>query len=279
MAENKALAPKGMIFDIDHFSVHDGPGIRTVVYFKGCPLRCVWCHSPESQSLHAQPLRIAARCQKCEQCAGQGCPHGAWTICGREAGVDEILAEIMQDKVFFQTSGGGVTLSGGEVLFQSEFALAILECLHAEGISAVVETSGWGKWEDLASLSPVTDYFYYDIKSLSPEKHLRFTGADHHIILENLQKLSQLRDGKGIVLRVPLIPGHNDSNDDVVSVYALASACNLDQVHLLPYNTSASAKYEWLARMYMPGDLKRQSAQRLDELRNLAPSQLNVTVQ
>jgi pyruvate formate lyase activating enzyme len=269
----------GVIFDIDHFSAHDGPGIRAAVYFKGCPLRCVWCHSPESQSFAPEPLRIRDRCMRCADCAGAQCPNGAWSLCGRTVKVSEVLDELLTDKVFFDSSGGGVTLTGGEPLAQPVFALELLACLQKAGIHTVLESSGMGRWADLAAISEYTDLFYYDIKTASPEKHRLFTGSDNKLILDNLACLARLRDGNGIVLRAPLIPGYNDGDDDLKALYALALAIGVRTVHLLPYNIAAGAKYEWLNRVYEPGVLVRQSAGRLEELRSLAPCSLTVSVQ
>ncbi len=269
----------GVIFDIDHFSTHDGPGIRAVVYLKGCPLRCVWCHSPESQSFAPEPLRVVDRCRHCAQCAGAKCPSGAWSLCGRAVQAPEVLGELLPDKVFFDSSGGGVTLSGGEPLAQPAFALALLAGLRQAGIHTVVESSGMGSWADLAALSQYTDLFYYDIKAVTQEKHRRFTGSDNDLILGNLARLARLRGGEGIVLRAPLIPGYNDGDEDLEALYALALARGVQTVHLLPYNISAAAKYEWLDRPYAPGILPRQSAERLEALRLLAPCSLTVSVQ
>ena len=269
----------GVIFDIDHFSTHDGPGIRAVVYLKGCPLRCVWCHSPESQSFAPEPLRVVDRCRHCAQCAGAQCSSGAWSLCGRTVHMREVLEELLPDKVFFDASGGGVTLSGGEPLAQPAFALALLVGLRQAGIHTVLESSGMGPWADLAALSQYTDLFYYDIKAVTPEKHRRFTGSDNDLILGNLARLARLRGGEGIVLRAPLIPGYNDGDEDLAALYALALARGVHTVHLLPYNISAAAKYEWLDRPYAPGILPRQSAERLEALRLLAPCSLTVSVQ
>lgn len=272
-------AAAGVIFDIDHFSTHDGPGIRAVVYFKGCPLRCVWCHSPESQSFAPQPLRVMDRCRRCAQCTGAQCPNGAWSLCGRVVTAAEVLGELLPDKVFFDTSGGGVTLSGGEPLAQPAFARALLAGLRQAGIHTVMESSGMGQWADVAALAEYIDLFFYDIKAVAPEKHRRFTGWDNELILGNLTRLARLRGGEGIVLRVPLIPGYNDGDEDIMALYALALECGVQTVHLMPYNISAAAKYEWLDRPYAPGVLARQSAERLQALRLLAPRPLTVSIQ
>jgi len=251
----------GIIFDIDHFAVHDGPGIRTVIYFKGCPLRCVWCHSPESHKKEPQILRV----------------NGANIISGRTVKASEIINEVIEHKVFFDSSGGGVTLSGGEILFQPEFAESLLAQFHGCEIHTVVETSGMGKWDNLRNIARYTDIFYYDIKSLNNEKHLFYTGLGNEIILNNLKKLAGEMSEK-ITLRVPLIPGYNDSTEDIMEIYRLVCELRIYNIHLLRYNTSAPAKYQWLDLPYKPGELKRQSDDYIDKLCKIATEEINVVV-
>jgi len=251
----------GTIFDTDNFAVHDGPGIRTVIYLKGCPLRCVWCHSPESQSKEPQTLHI----------------NGAQVISGRTVKASEIINEVIEYKAFFDSSGGGVTLSGGEILFQPEFAESLLAQFHARGVHTLVETSGMGNWENLRRIAEYTDIFYYDIKSLDNDKHIVYTGAENKIILENLKKLAEYMPDK-IVLRVPLIPGYNDSAGEIADIYKLAQELHICDIHLLRYNISAPAKYEWLDLPYKLGSLDRQSDDYMDKLRKIAPAEISVTV-
>ncbi|MCL2813973.1 MAG: radical SAM protein [Oscillospiraceae bacterium] len=251
----------GIIFDIDHFAVHDGPGIRAVIYFKGCPLRCVWCHSPESHKKEPQVL----------------CVNGADVICGRNVRASEIVGEVTSNKPFFDSSGGGVTLSGGEVLFQPEFAKSLVWQLHECEIHSIVETSGMGKWENLCDIAQYTDVFYYDIKSLDDTKHLIFTGAGNQTILDNLKKLAEYAPKK-IVLRIPLIPGYNDSANEIEEIYNLALELHIQSIHLLRYNPSAPAKYKWLNLPYRPGELEKQSDDYLDYLRKTAPKEIDVIV-
>lgn len=268
----------GIIFDIDNFAVHDGSGIRTVIYFKGCPLRCVWCHSPESQAKNPQILHIADRCRHCPVCLGDECVNDARIISGRKVKASEIVSEIIEDKIFFDSSGGGVTLSGGEVLFQPEFAEALLSHLHDCKIHTVVETSGMGKWQDLRNISGYSDIFYYDIKTLDNEKHLKYIGAGNGIILDNLRKLAEEISTDKIVLRVPLIPGYNDSMDEIAEIYKLMREFHITRIHLLRYNTSAPAKYQWIGLTYEPGELDRQSDDYMGKLCEIAPEGISVTV-
>ena len=225
---------KGVIFDIDHFAVHDGPGIRTVIYLKGCPLRCKWCHSPESHILEPQTINV----------------NGAEKTCGRYVTAADVINEIIDDKPFYESSGGGVTLSGGEVLFQPDFTLELLRKLRENEIGTLIETSGMGKWNDLAKISEYTDMVYYDIKIIDAERHKQYTGLDNFTILENLKKLSMLKNKNDIVIRVPLIPSYTDSKSDIDEIYKFASYIGVDNVELLPYNKSAAAKYEWLGIPY-----------------------------
>ena len=268
----------GIIFDIDHFAVHDGPGIRTVVYLKGCPLRCAWCHSPESQMFELQTLYIKDMCRGCEVCKGEGCINGARRVCGSHMSVDEVMSEVCQDSVFFETSGGGLTLTGGEVLSQPLFAGALLKAAKDEAIHTVVETSGFGAWGAVEEIARYTDVFYYDIKCVDARRHKEFTGVDNTSIVRNLEKLSKLRKGGGIVLRAPLIPGCTDGEENVAGVYELAERNGISEVHLLPYNQSSAAKYEWVGREYRPGKLERQTADYLLSLKGMAPQALNVEI-
>ncbi|MCL2816689.1 MAG: glycyl-radical enzyme activating protein [Oscillospiraceae bacterium] len=267
----------GIIFDTDHFAVHDGPGIRTVIYFKGCPLRCAWCHNPESHRKEPQILYIAERCKNCPLCLGDKCVNGAKVICGKYVKASEIVNEVIDDKIFFDSSGGGVTLSGGEILFQPEFAKSLLAMFHDRGIHTLVETSGMGKWDNLRDIAGYTDIFYYDIKSMDNEKHIKYTGAENKIILDNLKKLAENMPDK-IVLRVPLIPGYNDSTNEITEIYRLAQELRISQIHLLRYNTSAPAKYQWLDLPYQPGELKKQSEDYIEILRKIAPKEINIIV-
>ncbi len=294
----------GIIFDIDHFAVHDGPGIRTTVYFKGCPLKCVWCHSPESQKTSPEILFIPGKCIMCGNCIsvcerdlqkieGQkrifqrekcsvcgdcvtACPTEALRFSGKEMTVDSVVAEVKENFLFFKNSGGGVTLTGGEVLCQPEFALAILKKVKMTGIHAIVETSGMGKKEDLLALIPHVDVFYYDLKILDEQKHLKYTGCTNQVILANLISLRQKTES--IVIRIPLIPGYTDSLDNISDIYRFLKKQKIKRVDLLPYNSSAPAKYKWLKRKYLPGKLDVQTDDYLQELQEKAPQGIEVRI-
>lgn len=262
----------GIVFDIDHFAVHDGPGIRTSVYLKGCPLRCAWCHSPESWRPAPQLLFAPSRCAGCLRCVAAcplglhreaggrhiftdrercvlcgkcaaACPTGAVFISGRKMTSRQAADEALEDIAFYRNSGGGVTLSGGEVLFQPGFALELLRMLKAEGVNTIVETAGAGSRSDLTALAPYVDTFYYDIKLLDAGALRTHTGGDLDAILANLEALRGVTGG--IVLRVPLIPTVTDTVGNVGAAAALARRLAIGAVHLLPFNGAAGAKYEW----------------------------------
>lgn len=297
------LAVRGLLLDLDKFAVHDGPGIRTAVYLKGCPLHCAWCHSPESQGAHPELLYLARKCTGSGACV-EACPVGAvrlvdvpagdgrdsaprrravidWTRCthcgrcvetcysgalkmaGEWTTVGDLVAEVEKDVPFFTASGGGVTLTGGEVALQPEFSYHFLAACKARGISTALETSGLGPWRTFHALSRVTDLFLYDLKLMDDEEHRRFTGVSNRRILENLRQLASLAE---IVVRVPCIPGVNDSQANVAATAEFAREAGVKSIHLLPYNSAAGAKYLWTGRAYGLSGLTTQSAEQMEAL-------------
>lgn len=263
---------KGYIFEIKHFAVHDGPGIRTTVFFKGCPLRCVWCHNPESISRKQQIAYIEHKCRNCGSCAVV-CPNGAQfmdssrshrfergkcmscgqctEICsqkglilyGREVSVNEVLEELLEDRDFYESSGGGVTLSGGECLLQADFCAEILKQLHEQGIHTAVDTCGAVGESEIRKVLPYTDLFLYDIKALDETVHKRCTGHSNRRILENLVLLS--RSGKEIEIRIPFVPEWNSDQISKIGEFLLEQR-HISGVRLLPYHNYAGTKYKSL---------------------------------
>ena len=251
----------GVVFDIKEMTVHDGPGIRVTVFFKGCPLRCVWCHNPEGLSPKPELMAKTNGCLQCgrcrlpcvhPECAPYGrclhaCPKGLLSVCGTEMTAEEVARRVLPMQPFFETSGGGVTLSGGEVLMQPDFAVEVLRACR--GVHRAVQTSGYAPEEDFRRVLAETDLVLFDIKHTDPEKHRQYTGADNRPILRNLALLRA--SGRPFSLRVPLIPGYNDDPENLERTAALAAeGGNLRSVDILRYNPYAGAKYAWVGRSY-----------------------------
>ncbi len=256
---------RGMVFDIKRFAVHDGPGIRTTVFLKGCPLRCIWCHNPESMLRRPEIAFYPDKCIHCgrclevcplpddrkldrEYCTGCGacaevCPSGARVLCGRELSVDEVMAEVVSDKAFYDNSGGGVTVSGGEPLAQPAFACEIFRSCRAESIHTVLDTTGYAEWEVLAEVASHADLVLYDLKCADPQKHRELTGVSNEVILENARRLA--RTDKAMIVRIPVIPGYTDSPENIRDIGKFVSSLgdSVKSVELLPYNRLAEAKY------------------------------------
>ncbi|MHB8951367.1 MAG: glycyl-radical enzyme activating protein [Pirellulaceae bacterium] len=258
----------GCIFNIQRFSVHDGPGIRTTVFLKGCPLACAWCHNPEGIAPGPQLLLVETRCVRCGECS-RACPHppangqavlsttnpacdlcgscveacgaGAREVAGSDMSVDEVMAVARRDRMFYEDSAGGVTFSGGEPFLQTPFLLGLLHACREEGYHTVVDTSGFCPAEDLLAAAPLTDLFLFDLKLMDDARHRQFTGVSNGRILENLQALAQV-DAQ-IWLRLPLIAGVNDSEQDLATAARFAATVpGVRQVNLLPYHGTGVAK-------------------------------------
>ena len=261
----------GNIFDIKHFAVHDGPGIRTTVFFKGCTLKCIWCHNPEGISTHAQLGYLPHKCAHCGSCA-QACPAHAHyldenhmhhfdrskcLVCGKCVGVchnkalayygrsveaEELIPELTEDRDFYESTQGGVTLSGGEALMQGEFCLELLKRLKEEEIHTAVDTCGHVPEKTLLDVLPYTDIFLYDIKHMDPKAHRRLTGQPNERILNNLRMLSER--GAAIEIRIPLVPDCNDSEENLHATGRfLKNLQGIRRIKVLPYHEYARTKY------------------------------------
>lgn len=267
----------GIVFNIARYAVNDGPGIRTTVFLKGCPLHCLWCHNPES--IYPRP-EVAIRADRCIQCGAcfevcehgaiervdgafvtarercmrcgrcvDACCSGARELIGREMTSEDVLAEVGRDTVFYDASGGGVTFSGGEPLLQHEFLLSLLVGCRDRAIHTAVDTSGYAAPAVLAAVAETTDLFLYDLKLLDDERHRHFTGVSNRLILENLRRL--VAWGKRVVVRVPLIPGVNDDEANVGGIGSfVASVGGVSEVHVLPYHEAGMVKYERLGKIF-----------------------------
>lgn len=262
----------GRVFDIQRFSIHDGPGIRTTVFLKSCPLRCLWCHNPESMSLRpllsfaaakciacgscvevcpngvhmfddgGRHLLLRERCELCRDCV-EVCPSGALEIAGRDVSVSDVLEDVLRDRPFYEESGGGMTLSGGEPLLQIDFAEALLRRAKGEGLHTAVETAGFVPFDRLSRVAPHTDLFLYDLKETDDARHRRFTGVPASRIEANLRALHG--QGAAILLRLPIVPGLNDRAEHFRAVAELAGELpGLLGVEVMPYHSLGIGKRE-----------------------------------
>ncbi len=246
------------IFDIERNSFVDGPGIRTTVFFKGCNLKCAWCHNPESQSAKSQMMFYKDKCKGCGKCkevcpynfekcdlCGKCtfyCPVDARKVCGKEYTVDEVFDEIIKDKAFYENSGGGVTFSGGECMLQIDFLLEILKKCNNAGIHTAVDTAGQIPFESFEKILPYTDLFLYDIKCFDSEKHKKYVGVGNELILENLKKLFEA--GANIWIRIPVIADVNDSVEEMQKIKDfLDENGKPEKIELLPYHAMGENKY------------------------------------
>jgi pyruvate formate lyase activating enzyme len=261
----------GKILNIQKFSLHDGSGIRTVVFFKGCPLCCQWCANPESQSFETElgfwghrcigcdlcrtvcPVSLGneaigtARCVRAFRCVGV-CPSGAIEIFGKDYTVEEVMRVVRRDAQAYDFSGGGVTLSGGEPLAQPVFTAALMDALHAEGIDVVIETSGYAAQETALQILGRADTVLFDIKHVDEQKHIKGTGVSNKRIIENFEALCA--SGAAVIMRIPLIGDYNDDEKTLRSLTELARRTGVKEVHLLKYHSMGKAKYAALRRAY-----------------------------
>lgn len=278
--KNNLERPRGLVFNIMRFALHDGPGIRSTVFLKGCPLNCWWCHNPEGRSPKREVVYVPERCVHCGDCV-RACPEGAlslgeWivrdthlcqlhaecvdvcsagaqAVFGRWMSVSDLTAELLKDRIFFDESGGGVTISGGEPLMQADFLEALLAACHAERIHTVVETCGYAGTHVVDRIARNVDLFLFDLKIMNSEKHRKFTGMGNHRILANLSLLAER--GRAVIVRIPIIPGVNDDEDNLNAASRFLAPLGLRDVDLLPYHQIASGKYSRLGLTYRMEDL------------------------
>ena len=249
---------KGIIFNIQRYSIHDGPGIRTNVFIKGCPLRCKWCCNPESQNIQIENMLDAD---------GPGS-----TPVGREVTVREVLEEVAKDSRYYYRSGGGVTLTGGECMVQPSFACAILEACHAYHINTAIETTSFATSEVVKRFIPLVDYWLMDIKHMDSEKHKLYTGQPNDLILQNAKYVADHHPN--LTIRVPVIPGVNDTEQEIDAIAKFADSLGpgAKALHLLPYHRLGEDKYRRLGRSYFLMGLEPLSQERMLELKKVAES-------
>ena len=282
----------GFISNIQRYSTQDGPGIRTTVFLKGCPLRCPWCHNPENQDGRPELLLRMERCLGCGDCRAacpQGaiyatesgfltltdrclrcgacttaCPTGARQLLGEQFSVAEVLEQVEKDRVFYDQSGGGVTFSGGEPFAQGEFLLALLAECKARGMATAIDTCGFASPELVRRAATLCDLVLFDLKVMDDSLHLQLTGLSNVLVLANLQELIQR--GARVVVRFPVIPGHTDTPSNICQMGQYLAGIALCELELLPYHASGQGKYESLGRPYPCRDIVPPSPQALEEL-------------
>jgi pyruvate formate lyase activating enzyme len=288
----------GLVFDIQRFSVHDGPGIRTIAFLKGCPLSCRWCCNPESQKLKPVMTYQKERCIHCGRCmeackhgainpknhglidrnlcVGCGecanvCPTGALVLKGTKMTVQQVVLEFKKDATTYRRSGGGITISGGEPLVQSDFTLGLLKASKEQGWHTAIETTAFADSEIIEKVLPYVDLALMDIKSIDPETHKKFTGVSNEIILKNAVRVSEITK---TVVRVPTIPGVNATEEGISAICQFTKTLhNVTTIHLLPYHTYGENKYELLGRDYLMKDVKSLTPDKIQALKSVVEGQ------
>lgn len=283
---------EGTIINIQKYSVHDGPGIRTTTFFKGCPLNCWWCHNPETHLKRHEIMFFEDRCTGCGRCV-KNCSNGAieiieskavvddekCTLCGRcsevcinegrelvgrDITVNELMKELIKDQMFYEQSNGGVTFSGGEPMLYADFLSEVLERCKRNGLHTAIETSGYVKWDEFEKVIKNVDLFLYDIKLMNNEKHKKYIGADNQLILDNLAKLCE--ENSNIIIRMPIIAGINDDFEHVNSVIDYISNLNIIEVNLLPYHKMGMDKYKRVNKIYKLTGTEVPTEEKMNEL-------------
>jgi pyruvate formate lyase activating enzyme len=292
--------PTGRVFNIQRYSIHDGAGIRTLIFLKGCPLRCQWCSNPESQksapelgfiestcpgvdtcgapcveacpeevvTLNPQgkPIVDRNRCTVCGDCA-EVCCHDALKLVGREMTVAEVLVEVEKDRPFYRRSGGGVTIGGGEPLAQAGFTAALLEAAQDEYLHTALETSGHARWEQLEAVLRHVDQLHYDVKHLDPERHRELTGQSNELILNNLERVLSIKGPQDVVIRIPVIPGRNDDAENISESAKFVAGLGYTQIELVPYHMMGVSKYGQYGMVYPLDGLEPAQEENLRDLK------------
>jgi len=273
----------GRVFNIQRYSIHDGAGIRTLVFLKGCPLRCLWCSNPESQKGQPELGYIQSRCVgaedcgapciaacpvgairldeagkavidrvKCDACGmcAEACGKDALKVVGREMSVAEVMAEVEKDRPFYRRSGGGVTLGGGEPLAQHRFAAELLKAAQGSYLHTAIETCGHAPWPHLEAVLEHVDLLHFDVKHMDPARHEELTGQSNELILDNLRKVSSIKSPQDVIIRIPVVPGYNDSVENIGATAEFAAGLGFRSIELIPYHRMGTSKYAQYGMAY-----------------------------
>lgn len=287
---------RGWIFNIQRYSIQDGPGIRTTVFFKGCPLTCHWCSNPESQALHPELLYFDSQCAGCRRCV-EACPNGATllgpneeividrrlckvcgvcvdvcladarVVSGETMTTDHVVSVVEKDSLFYRNSDGGVTFSGGEPTHQASFLLELLKDCQSKGFHTCLDTCAHVHWEALKDALEHVDLVLCDVKHMQPERHKELTGADNHLILDNVKRIVEM--GKEIIIRMPLLPGINDSEDNLNALGSFMSELSMRRLDLLPYHRLGAKKYERLGMEYRLEELSSFKKEKVESIKGI----------
>jgi pyruvate formate lyase activating enzyme len=297
-----ASVTPGLVFNIQRYAIHDGSGVRTLVFMKGCPLRCRWCSNPEGQEGHPEIGFMASRCvgteickarcvaacpeqsitlsregkatvdrgscAPCRECS-EACYYGALELIGREMTLAEVLLEVEKDRPFYRRSGGGVTVGGGEPLMQAEFVTRLLEACQARHLHTAVETTGFGSKRHLEAMLEHVDLVYFDVKHMDPARHQEFTGVPNRPILENLRAVLSADRPCEVIVRITTIPGVNDSEENISASARFAAELGCEKIELVPYHQLGVGKYAQYGREYRLGNVESPTRERMERLRRL----------
>ena len=287
------IISKGLVFDIKKFAVDDGPGIRTTIFLKGCPMRCLWCHNPEGQTFAPELLYRYKKCIRCGECVkicpnqvlflagkkltinreicsvceacAENCPSGALEISGKKLSVNEVMREIDKDTAFYDESRGGITISGGEPLLQLDFTTAILGECRKRNIHTAVDTCGYASPKTIEKIKDKVDLFLYDLKIMDNAKHRKYTGKSNRPILRNFKTLAQ--NGNTILVRLPLIPGINDDRKNIQETADFILLHGIERINLLPYHRAGIEKYRNLGKRYKLNSIRPPSERKLNAIK------------
>lgn len=290
----------GIIFNTQKFSIHDGDGMRTLIFMKGCPLRCLWCSNPESQNPQVEIMDVKSNCIGCGKCmtlcenhavkegtfdidrevctrcgvCAEKCYANAKKLTGKQVTVREMMKLIEKDRIFYTNSGGGVTIGGGEPLMQREFVETLLQTCQNSNIHTAIETCGYGEWDEIKGVFEAADQIFFDLKAMDSQLHRKLTGVGNERILENASRLAALAgQDKDLIFRIPLVPGCNDSLENVEQTGSFVSSLEGNggriSIEILPYHNLGENKYRWLSRDYPLPKLEKPSKEKVEEYKEL----------